>query len=127
VEQRPPGLRFEPCAEILLSTEALGADRFPLDREMTLMVLLVWVLWPDGDEQQRVAARFSAGQVTFRKRLSNGEFDQGVNNDLTSLSHLFEENWYRQFYSLFFQPIGGLASLLSNYEIRAFAECPRRC
>jgi hypothetical protein len=68
----------------------------------------------------KAAARFAAGLITFRKRLANGSFDQSANNDLTSFSYLFEEDWYRQFYSLFFQPIGGLASLLDNYEIRAF-------
>jgi hypothetical protein len=111
---------FEGVAKLLLSNTAAGSHRFPFDREMALAVLLSWALWED-NSQHRDAARLAAGAITFQSRTSDGTFEQKKYiKDCQSLVDRFGKSWYREFYNLFFEPIGGLHSLLRMYPPHEF-------
>jgi hypothetical protein len=103
---------FGGAAEILLNDA--GADRFKFEREIALLLLLFWTLWPEDNGTHRAVARLVSAAITFRKYDSAGNPTERAIGKITSIEARLGEPWYRAFYKKFFVHVGGLRGLVNT-------------
>ena len=103
--------KFDPVVDLLLAEDLDdGAHRFRFDREIALLLLLIWSMWPDDDAILRMASRLIADAITFHRRDKSGNITDKRIKKLASIRARLEEPWYETFYLRFYAHFGGLAS-----------------
>jgi hypothetical protein len=106
---------FPEASHLLLDRGTRKTMRFPFDKEIAIVILLSWILWPDDYRRQQKAARITAATFFGRRRKPDGTFE-GMNEVRAAVfrRRLKPGTEYRNFYDNCFVPLGGLASSLDT-------------
>jgi hypothetical protein len=89
---------------------------FPYAKEVNVVLLLSWILWPTDTMRFRSAARLIGGIIALHRVDAKKKFIPGLIEDLRSLQARLRERWFRDFHEHFYAEQGGLSSLLRTYH-----------
>jgi hypothetical protein len=103
---------FVPAMRLLLNQT--DATRFQFDREIAVLLLRYWAMWPDDNGKLKAIARLISAIVTFHRKDTDGHPLPKLIVSLSKVRSRFREDWYQTFYNDFFLHIGGIRGLIST-------------
>jgi len=102
---------LEPVVGLQLGPDASDEpNRFRFDREIALLLLLIWSMWPNDDASLGTACRLIADAITFHRRDKSDNVTDKRIKKLEEIRARLEEPWYKTFYERFYAHFGGMAS-----------------